>query len=155
MGFNPSPFLPFLFHFVIHGTPLHLLIKSFAYWQKKIQERGVYWLIWFNSNLLMVKKWDSKEEVERDMLSNISNKVIYNLSKSFTNLIYILTLSYTVILFALHLLNLKLQVRELTEQFPASIPLALILKQFLADRSLDHSYSGGLSSYCLVSFFPY
>ena len=30
-----------------------------------------------------------------------------------------------------------------------------ISQQFLADRSLDHSYSGGLSSYCLVSFFPY
>ncbi|XXG66468.1 hypothetical protein AAC387_Pa06g0033 [Persea americana] len=41
-------------------------------------------------------------------------------------------------------------VRELTEQFPAAIPLALVLKQFLADRNLDHSYSGGLSSYCLV-----
>ncbi|CAA6666784.1 unnamed protein product [Spirodela intermedia] len=41
-------------------------------------------------------------------------------------------------------------VRQLTEQFPASIPLALVLKQFLADRNLDHSYSGGLSSYCLV-----
>ncbi|KAG1360849.1 hypothetical protein COCNU_09G003120 [Cocos nucifera] len=40
-------------------------------------------------------------------------------------------------------------VRELTQQFPASVPLALILKKFLADRSLDHSYSGGLSSYCL------
>ncbi|KAH9733227.1 NTP transf 2 domain-containing protein [Citrus sinensis] len=42
-------------------------------------------------------------------------------------------------------------VKELTEQFPASTPLALVLKQFLADRSLDQSYSGGLSSYCLVS----
>ncbi|KAI3981360.1 hypothetical protein MKX01_001805 [Papaver californicum] len=41
-------------------------------------------------------------------------------------------------------------VRELTEQFPAVTSLALVLKQFLADRSLDHSYSGGLSSYCLV-----
>ncbi|KAL5798863.1 hypothetical protein ACOSQ2_003683 [Xanthoceras sorbifolium] len=41
-------------------------------------------------------------------------------------------------------------VKELTEQFPASTPLALVLKQFLADRSLDQSYSGGLSSYCLV-----
>ncbi|XP_068669814.1 uncharacterized protein [Aristolochia californica] len=41
-------------------------------------------------------------------------------------------------------------VRELTEQFPAAVPLALVLKQFLADRSLDRSYSGGLSSYCLV-----
>ncbi|ONK59009.1 uncharacterized protein A4U43_C08F2030 [Asparagus officinalis] len=41
-------------------------------------------------------------------------------------------------------------VRELTQQFPASVPLALVLKKFLADRSLDHSYSGGLSSYCLV-----
>ncbi|XWS45887.1 hypothetical protein CRYUN_Cryun14cG0017600 [Craigia yunnanensis] len=42
-------------------------------------------------------------------------------------------------------------VKELTEQFPAATPLALVLKQFLADRSLDQSYSGGLSSYCLVS----
>ncbi|KAL8129127.1 hypothetical protein V2J09_018282 [Rumex salicifolius] len=41
-------------------------------------------------------------------------------------------------------------VKELTEQFPAVIPLALVLKKFLADRSLDHAYSGGLSSYCLV-----
>ncbi|KAJ4804100.1 Non-canonical poly(A) RNA polymerase PAPD5 [Rhynchospora pubera] len=41
-------------------------------------------------------------------------------------------------------------VRELIQQFPASVPLALVLKKFLADRSLDHSYSGGLSSYCLV-----
>ncbi|EEC81146.1 hypothetical protein OsI_24054 [Oryza sativa Indica Group] len=39
---------------------------------------------------------------------------------------------------------------ELTQQFPAAVPLALILKKFLADRSLDHPYSGGLSSYCLV-----
>jgi len=38
----------------------------------------------------------------------------------------------------------------LTQQFPAVVPLALILKKFLADRSLDHPYSGGLSSYCLV-----
>uniref|UniRef100_A0ACD6A745 Uncharacterized protein n=1 Tax=Avena sativa TaxID=4498 RepID=A0ACD6A745_AVESA len=42
-------------------------------------------------------------------------------------------------------------VRELTQQFPAALPLALIMKKFLADRSLDHPYSGGLSSYCLVS----
>ncbi|RDY06872.1 Non-canonical poly(A) RNA polymerase protein Trf4-1, partial [Mucuna pruriens] len=41
-------------------------------------------------------------------------------------------------------------VKVLTEQFPAATPLALVLKQFLADRSLDQSYSGGLSSYCLV-----
>ncbi|KAI6702712.1 hypothetical protein NL676_011848 [Syzygium grande] len=41
-------------------------------------------------------------------------------------------------------------VKELTEQFPATTPLALVLKQFLADRSLDQSYSGGLNSYCLV-----
>ncbi|XP_027112980.1 uncharacterized protein [Coffea arabica] len=41
-------------------------------------------------------------------------------------------------------------VKELTEQFPAAKPLALVLKKFLADRSLDQSYSGGLSSYCLV-----
>lgn len=48
--------------------------------------------------------------------------------------------------------NLQLQVKELTEQFPAATPLALVLKQFLADRSLDQSYSGGLSSYCLVRY---
>ncbi|XP_057980849.1 uncharacterized protein LOC131166376 isoform X2 [Malania oleifera] len=41
-------------------------------------------------------------------------------------------------------------VKELTDQFPAATPLALVLKKFLADRSLDQSYSGGLSSYCLV-----
>ncbi|THF97556.1 hypothetical protein TEA_023558 [Camellia sinensis var. sinensis] len=41
-------------------------------------------------------------------------------------------------------------VKELTERFAAATPLALVLKQFLADRSLDQSYSGGLSSYCLV-----
>ncbi|XP_059651589.1 uncharacterized protein LOC132299140 isoform X2 [Cornus florida] len=41
-------------------------------------------------------------------------------------------------------------VKELTEQFPAATPLALVLKQFLSDRSLDQSYSGGLSSYCLI-----
>ncbi|KAL2477973.1 Nucleotidyltransferase family protein [Forsythia ovata] len=41
-------------------------------------------------------------------------------------------------------------VKEITEQFPAATPLALLLKQFLADRSLDQSYSGGLSSYCLI-----
>ncbi|KAI3756822.1 hypothetical protein L1987_56645 [Smallanthus sonchifolius] len=41
-------------------------------------------------------------------------------------------------------------VKELTEQFLAATPLALVLKQFLADRSLDQSYSGGLSSYCLI-----
>ncbi|KAL0308986.1 UNVERIFIED_CONTAM: Poly(A) RNA polymerase gld-4 [Sesamum radiatum] len=42
-------------------------------------------------------------------------------------------------------------VKDLTERFPSVTPLALVLKQFLADRSLDQSYSGGLSSYCLVS----
>ncbi|CAI9103614.1 OLC1v1002131C1 [Oldenlandia corymbosa var. corymbosa] len=41
-------------------------------------------------------------------------------------------------------------VKELTEQFPAAKPLAIVLKMFLADRSLDQSYSGGLSSYCLL-----
>ncbi|KAK9049859.1 hypothetical protein SSX86_031170 [Deinandra increscens subsp. villosa] len=41
-------------------------------------------------------------------------------------------------------------VKELTKQFPAATPLLLVLKQFLADRSLDQSYSGGLSSYCLI-----
>ena len=45
-----------------------------------------------------------------------------------------------------------MQVKDLTEQFPAATPLALVLKQFLADRSLDQSYSGGLSSYCLVIY---
>ncbi|XP_063947905.1 uncharacterized protein LOC108218607 isoform X2 [Daucus carota subsp. sativus] len=41
-------------------------------------------------------------------------------------------------------------VKELTEQFPAATPLSMVLKQFLSDRSLDQSYSGGLSSYCLI-----
>ncbi|KAK6120720.1 hypothetical protein DH2020_045536 [Rehmannia glutinosa] len=41
-------------------------------------------------------------------------------------------------------------VKDLTERFPAVTPLTLVLKQFLADRSLDQSYSGGLSSYCLI-----
>ncbi|KAL3624512.1 hypothetical protein CASFOL_031180 [Castilleja foliolosa] len=41
-------------------------------------------------------------------------------------------------------------VKDLTERFPAVTRLTLVLKQFLADRSLDQSYSGGLSSYCLV-----
>jgi DNA polymerase sigma len=36
-------------------------------------------------------------------------------------------------------------------QFPPITPLALLLKQFLADRSLDHPYKGGLSSYCQVN----
>jgi hypothetical protein len=43
------------------------------------------------------------------------------------------------------------QVRELMGQFPPITPLALLLKQFLADRSLDHPYKGGLSSYCQVN----
>lgn len=43
------------------------------------------------------------------------------------------------------------QVRELMGQFSPLTPLALVLKQFLADRSLDHAYKGGLSSYCQVS----
>ncbi|KAK6120570.1 hypothetical protein DH2020_045701 [Rehmannia glutinosa] len=42
------------------------------------------------------------------------------------------------------------EVKDLTERFPAVTPLTLVLKQFLADRSLDQSYSGGLSSYCLI-----
>ncbi|KAG0573197.1 hypothetical protein KC19_VG157000 [Ceratodon purpureus] len=41
-------------------------------------------------------------------------------------------------------------VRELMGQFPPLTPLALVLKQFLADRGLDHAYKGGLSSYCQV-----
>lgn len=41
-------------------------------------------------------------------------------------------------------------VRELVGQFPPLTPLALVSKQFLADRSLDHAYKGGLSSYCQV-----
>ncbi|KAL8542788.1 hypothetical protein ACS0TY_003612 [Phlomoides rotata] len=41
-------------------------------------------------------------------------------------------------------------VKDLTERFSAVTPLSLVLKQFLADRGLDQSYSGGLSSYCLI-----
>lgn len=51
----------------------------------------------------------------------------------------------------LHLTWFREQVRELIGQYPALSPLALVLKQFLTDRSLDHPYTGGLSSYCLVS----
>lgn len=53
---------------------------------------------------------------------------------------------------SLSLCKFFMQVKELTEQFPAATPLAMVLKQFLSDRSLDQSYSGGLSSYCLVSY---
>jgi DNA polymerase sigma len=45
------------------------------------------------------------------------------------------------------------QVRELMGQFTPLTPLALVLKQFLADRSLDHAYKGGLSSYCQVTCY--
>ncbi|CAK9873554.1 unnamed protein product [Sphagnum jensenii] len=38
------------------------------------------------------------------------------------------------------------QVRELMGQFPPITPLALLLKQFLADRSLDHPYCQSLGS---------
>ncbi|KAH9621285.1 hypothetical protein KSS87_000896 [Heliosperma pusillum] len=44
-------------------------------------------------------------------------------------------------------------VKQLTDQFPAAVPLALVLKQFLADRSLDQSYSGGLSFFSSVPSF--
>lgn len=47
------------------------------------------------------------------------------------------------------------QVRELMGQFTPLTPLALVLKQFLADRSLDHAYKGGLSSYCQVTCYIY
>lgn len=33
---------------------------------------------------------------------------------------------------------------------PALVPLALVLKTFLRERGLNNSYTGGLSSYCLV-----
>jgi len=41
-------------------------------------------------------------------------------------------------------------VRELLAAQPALRPLTLALKQLLAERSLHHAYTGGLSSYCLV-----
>jgi len=41
-------------------------------------------------------------------------------------------------------------VRALLAQQPPLAPLALALKQFLAQRHLHHAYTGGLSSYCLV-----
>jgi DNA polymerase sigma len=41
-------------------------------------------------------------------------------------------------------------VRGLAERYPPLSPLALVLKQLLHEQSLDHSYTGGLSSYCLV-----
>eukprot|EP01052_Picozoa_sp_SAG31_P012213 SAG31_NODE_708_length_12684_cov_8.500199_2_plen_325_part_00 len=41
-------------------------------------------------------------------------------------------------------------VRRLSTQFPALVPLVIVLKQFLHEQSLDRVYTGGLSSYCLV-----
>ncbi|CAN0244752.1 unnamed protein product, partial [Phaeothamnion confervicola] len=41
-------------------------------------------------------------------------------------------------------------VRGFVDQFPALRPLVLVLKQFLKDRGLCESYTGGLSSYALV-----
>ena len=62
-----------------------------------------------------------------------------------------LSIKFQIIFQVLHIFFVFVQVKELTEQFLAATPLALVLKQFLADRSLDQSYSGGLSSHCLVS----
>lgn len=43
------------------------------------------------------------------------------------------------------------------KMYPALRPLTIVLKQFLAERALNNTFSGGLSSYCLVlilvSFF--
>ena len=48
-------------------------------------------------------------------------------------------------------------VKQLAEKMPALKPLALILRQFLTQRSLNEPYTGGLGSYALicmiVSFF--
>lgn len=66
-------------------------------------------------------------------------------------MLFIYLFLYSKSYFKFNILFVFVQVKELTEQFPAATPLALVLKQFLADRSLDQSYSGGLSSYCLVS----
>jgi len=41
-------------------------------------------------------------------------------------------------------------VRELLARWPALVPLTLVLKQHLKERSLHHAYTGGLSSYCLL-----
>jgi non-canonical poly(A) RNA polymerase PAPD5/7 len=41
-------------------------------------------------------------------------------------------------------------VRLFMSKFPELKPLALVLKQFLQQRKLNNSYTGGLSSYCLV-----
>eukprot|EP01090_Pellita_catalonica_P020285 TRINITY_DN7179_c0_g2_i1.p1 TRINITY_DN7179_c0_g2~~TRINITY_DN7179_c0_g2_i1.p1 ORF type:complete len:304 (-),score=42.51 TRINITY_DN7179_c0_g2_i1:90-1001(-) len=41
-------------------------------------------------------------------------------------------------------------VREYVKTLPALTPLALVLKQFLYERDLNDTYTGGISSYCLV-----
>jgi Poly(A) RNA polymerase, mitochondrial-like, central palm domain/Cid1 family poly A polymerase len=41
-------------------------------------------------------------------------------------------------------------VRGYIDEYPAVRPLAIVLKQFLAERALNNTYTGGLSSYCLV-----
>ena len=64
---------------------------------------------------------------------------------------FFLRIKFQIIFQVQHIFFVFVQVKELTEQFLAATPLALVLKQFLADRSLDQSYSGGLSSHCLVS----
>ena len=74
-----------------------------------------------------------------------------SLSEGFIYLFIFLSIKFQIIFQVQHIFFVFVQVKELTEQFLAATPLALVLKQFLADRSLDQSYSGGLSSHCLVS----
>eukprot|EP01087_Luapelamoeba_hula_P007676 TRINITY_DN1877_c1_g1_i1.p1 TRINITY_DN1877_c1_g1~~TRINITY_DN1877_c1_g1_i1.p1 ORF type:complete len:1456 (+),score=169.66 TRINITY_DN1877_c1_g1_i1:180-4547(+) len=41
-------------------------------------------------------------------------------------------------------------VRSYTRSLPVLTPLTLVLKQFLYERGLNNTYTGGISSYCLV-----
>ena len=41
-------------------------------------------------------------------------------------------------------------IREFLRVFPALRPLSLVLKQFLYERGLANTYTGGLNSYCLI-----
>jgi len=48
-----------------------------------------------------------------------------------------------------HGLDALNMIRNILEELPVIRPLVLVLKQFLLDRGLLTSYTGGLSSYCL------
>lgn len=123
----------FLF-FVIYPLGFSLIyFFNIIYWGTSV---GIYSSSW---RLLYVSFFISYFALLLTFIAHVENYYMYH--------IYFIYLLWTVVG--------HLQVKDLTEQFPAAAPLALVLKQFLADRSLDQSYSGGLSSYCLVSNATY